>query len=114
MTHLVSPLYRRSLLRGDFARNCYVCRVTDHSRLGADFSSFSLEFSHQQFNRLKDEQHVLPKSIRQLLQLLYCRRECSQDSASCQRFPSCCYKPPGISALNVSRRSVPLYSSLSR
>src|SRR5207249_11745430 len=93
MTHLVSPLYRRSLLRGDFARNCYVCRVTDHSRFGADFSSFSLEFSHQQLNRLKDEEHVLPKSIRQLLQLIYCRRECGQNPASCQGFPSWCYKP---------------------
>src|SRR5205823_14163744 len=94
MTHLVSPLYRRSLLRGDFARNCYVCRVTDHSRFGADFSSFSLEFSHQQFNRLKDEEHVLPKSIRHLLPLIYCRRVSSRNAASCQRFPSWSYTPP--------------------
>src|SRR5207247_2725837 len=104
----VSLHYRHILLLSDYAINCNVCLVTDHYRFGSVFSSFSLEFSHQQFNRLKDEEHVLPKSIRQLLQLIYCRRECSQNSASCQRFPSWCYKPPGIAEIDDCRVRVPL------
>src|SRR5712691_9409014 len=110
------PYIDDSRVRGwkKLPRNCHVCRVSYHPRLGSYLSSLRLELPHEQFHSLQDHEASFAQCYRKFLELVYGGSESCEQSPSDQRFPRGCYHPPWVAEIDNNSICLFFLESLGR